>query len=534
VLLRRALRGLWCVGLIAMLGCAEDSLSGPQRPELPADDAPGGLDAGISDHTACTPNLASIQSAIFSTQCATAGCHFGKTAAAALDLSRSDVGSLLISQAASSCANQLLVVPGKPDSSLLLLKMNGHVPVGCGEPMPPASAAMSGDRLECVRSWIAGLSVAADADAGAGSIDAAVDAGGCQSCGTASCLDVSADPQHCGACNVSCPTGTTCGGGTCQCPTGLALCNGACVDLKADTKHCGSCTTTCGAGSTCNAGACVCGTGFTSCNGACVEVATDPNNCQGCNIKCTSTQLCTPSGCSSTASCGSLTKCGTACVDTTASLSNCGGCGIACAGGQSCQAGTCVCPSGGTLCSGACSDTRTSQLNCGACGRACPTGTTCSSGACACDSGKTLCGSTCIDTNADANNCGGCGIVCGAGKACTQGVCACAGGPVGFASVSSILVDNCTNSGCHAGTVPKEGLNLTAAKAYAELVNVKAAQCTDGRMLVPSTGTGKSYLLQKLTGQGLCSGTQMPKAGSSISSSEIALIEAWICNGAKP
>lgn len=125
-------------------------------------------------------------------------------------------------------------------------------------------------------------------------------------------------------------------------------------------------------------------------------------------------------------------------------------------------------------------------------------------------------------------------MACGAGKVCSQGVCSCAGGPVGFASVSNIFVDNCTNSGCHAGAAPKEGLNLTATKAYSELVNVKASQCSDGRLLVPSTGTGKSYLLQKLTGQDLCSGTKMPKADSALSAADLALIQAWICNGAKP
>jgi hypothetical protein len=112
--------------------------------------------------------------------------------------------------------------------------------------------------------------------------------------------------------------------------------------------------------------------------------------------------------------------------------------------------------------------------------------------------------------------------------------CSCASGPVSFASVAPILADNCTNSGCHAGNMPKEGLDLTAAKAYAELVNVRAAQCKDGRVLVPTNGSGRSYLLQKLYGQNMCSGSQMPKAGVSVPSADLALIEAWICNGAPP
>jgi len=213
---------------------------------------------------------------------------------------------------------------------------------------------------------------------------------------------------------------------------------------------------------------------------------------------------------------------------------NCGGCNKPCAAGQACQAGSCVCPNGGTLCGGTCIDTRTSALNCGGCGKVCPGGTTCSAGVCSCGAGKTLCGSSCVDVQSDADNCGGCGVVCGGGKSCVMGSCACVGGPVSFSAVAPILADNCTNNGCHVGTMPKEGLNLSASKAYAELVNVKATQCNDGRLLVPSNGMGASYLMQKLLGQNMCSGSRMPKADTSLPAADLALIQAWICNGAQP
>jgi len=44
----------------------------------------------------------------------------------------------------------------------------------------------------------------------------------------------------------------------------------------------------------------------------------------------------------------------------------------------------------------------------------------------------------------------------------------------------------------------------------------------------PST----SYLLNKLTGQGICAGTQMPARGQSLPSAQIESIRAWICQGA--
>ena len=425
-------------------------MSGPDRPELlddrlvpPLDGGGESMDGAVVE-APCSPTLSSIQSTIFGVACATAGCHVGKSAAAALDLTRADLSTLLVGRSASSCAGQTLVVPGKPEASLLLTKLNGHLPSGCGDPMPPAGPPLSAQRLACVSSWITSLSAS---DAGVGG-----DAGSCQTCGTSSCLDLSRDTQHCGACGVMCPASASCVQGACQCPAGLRACGDACIDITSNPSH-----------------------------------------CQGCNIKCASNQLCTPSGCSSTASCGALTQCGSACVDTTSSVSHCGACNMACASGQSCQAGTCVCPNGGKLCGG-----------------------------------------SCVDTTSNTSHCGACGVVCGAGKACVQGSCACAGGPVSFSQVAPILNDNCTNSGCHAGVMPKEALNLTSAKAYAELVNVRASQCSDGRLLVPTSGTGKSYLLQKLRGEDMCSGSKMPKADTTLPSQELSLIEAWICNGAAP
>jgi hypothetical protein len=528
---RRGVRYAAGFVLVATLvACDAADLDGPHRPALPFVDVPhDALDAGVGDAdaavTACSPTLPSLQSTILMPLCATAGCHAGKSAAAALDFTRADVGPSLISVAASSCDGHTLVVPGDPDASLLLAKMSGHVPSGCGEVMPPGSSGVAPNLLECVRGWIGALARTSDAGAG--------DGAACESCGSSSCVDLTQDALHCGTCATRCPSGSGCVAGQCQCPTGFSLCNGLCVDLRSDPAHCGSCTQNCGANSICDAGQCACSTGLTNCSGSCVETRSDPNHCQGCNITCSAGQLCTPTGCSS-GGCGGLTKCGSACVDTMNSLSHCGGCGVACAPGQTCQAGDCVCPNSASLCGSTCTDTTSNALNCGSCGHACPPDTTCNAGSCACAGGKTLCGDACLDTNSDPRNCGGCGVVCGAGKTCMQGSCACASGPVSFASVASILADNCTNAGCHAGVAPKEGLNLTAAKAYAELVNVKASQCNDGRLLVPTNGSGQSYLLQKLYGQSMCSGSKMPKADSMLPAGELALIEGWICNGAKP
>lgn len=78
--------------------------------------------------------------------------------------------------------------------------------------------------------------------------------------------------------------------------------------------------------------------------------------------------------------------------------------------------------------------------------------------------------------------------------------------------------------------MPSAGLPLANGQSYSALVN-QPAGCGGG-LLVKAGDVGGSYLYNKVTGAGMCSGSKMPK-GKTLSSNQIALIEAWICNGAK-
>jgi hypothetical protein len=79
--------------------------------------------------------------------------------------------------------------------------------------------------------------------------------------------------------------------------------------------------------------------------------------------------------------------------------------------------------------------------------------------------------------------------------------------------------------------MPKEGLDLSVGKSYADLVNVAASQCSTRKLVLPGD-PANSYLMQKMLGVNMCSGSQMPKAGVTIPGNELQAISNWICAGA--
>jgi hypothetical protein len=129
-------------------------------------------------------------------------------------------------------------------------------------------------------------------------------------------------------------------------------------------------------------------------------------------------------------------------------------------------------------------------------------------------------------------NCGACGNTCAAGQTCAAGACTCGNASVSFAAdVQPIFTQSCATNGCHKGAMPQQGMNLSAGQAYQEIVNVTAAQCSDGRKRVLPGQPSESYLIDKMMDVDLCSGTKMPKL-SMLGSGTIATVSNWICAGA--
>lgn len=189
------------------------------------------------------------------------------------------------------------------------------------------------------------------------------------------------------------------------------------------------------------------------------------------------------------------------------------------------------CADGTSLCDGACVDTETDPLHCGACGRICDAA--CSAGECVamCPEPTENCAGACVDLRTSSEHCGACGRTCESGQVCSAGDCSC-GTQVSFAGdIQPIFDADCNRGGCHGGASPAGGLDLTAGRAYQELVDAASEQCS-GRVRVVPGDAEASYLYDKLVGVDLCAGSRMPKGAAPLGPADTDAIRAWICAGA--
>jgi hypothetical protein len=98
--------------------------------------------------------------------------------------------------------------------------------------------------------------------------------------------------------------------------------------------------------------------------------------------------------------------------------------------------------------------------------------------------------------------------------------------------VQPIFTRDCTSGACHGSRNPAQNLDLSSAAAsYMNLVNVASGQCAMTKRVLPSQ-PDMSYLMWKLMGTGTCfSGSRMPK-GAPLSAADQATIRGWIAAGA--
>lgn len=100
--------------------------------------------------------------------------------------------------------------------------------------------------------------------------------------------------------------------------------------------------------------------------------------------------------------------------------------------------------------------------------------------------------------------------------------------------VQPIFTASCAFSGCHAGSSPAVGQNLSAGQAWGSIVNVPSQE-VPALMRVRPSAPDSSYLVHKIQGtQGTVggSGGRMPLGGAPLTADQIAIIRAWIAAGA--
>ncbi len=107
-----------------------------------------------------------------------------------------------------------------------------------------------------------------------------------------------------------------------------------------------------------------------------------------------------------------------------------------------------------------------------------------------------------------------------------------AGAPTLTQLQTDIFTPSCAKSGCHAGSSPQQGMNLSAGQTFGNIVAVASQEAPPLNRVQPGD-PDNSYLVQKIEGTASVGG-RMPLDGPPfLSNAQIQSIRAWIAAGAE-
>jgi len=137
--------------VLALAACGGGSGEGLDANGQPLSSASGSA-SGSSSAAPLAPTLTSIQANVFSVNCAISGCHGGGTVQFGLSLDPGFSAGNLINVASPQDATLIRVIPGNPDGSLLIRKLEGTQTVGIQ--MPAFSPPLPQATIDVIRHWI--------------------------------------------------------------------------------------------------------------------------------------------------------------------------------------------------------------------------------------------------------------------------------------------------------------------------------------------------------------------------------------------
>lgn len=252
---------------------------------------------------------------------------------------------------------------------------------------------------------------------------------------------------------------------------------------------------------------------YSDCNADCRGRECGSDDCGGSCGSCSDAQICTEQG-----NC----VCAPDCVGRACGPDGCGG-----------QCGECTAPascndSGQCVCIPECDGLECGNDGCGGSCGTCPTDQVCDAGACV-----TPCTPQCTGLECGADGCGGSCGSCARGQDCGAGQCAWKDST--FGDIYPGLVTNgCADTRCHNADKKAAQLDLSSQSiAYEQLVGRVSSQCGD-RLLVAANDPDSSYLVHKVEGIQICSGSKMPKRGEGLTLAQQNDLRAWIATGARP
>lgn len=150
------------IGILAIIlaACGPGSGEGLDRNGNPLG-APGGAVGGGSGGgnllppvPGLAPTLDSIQTNVFSIDCAVPGCHGGAGAQQGLRLDPGFAYGNLVNVASPRDPNLIRVIPGDPDNSFIVHKLEGTQTLG--DRMPQGGPYLPQSTIDVMRQWIAG------------------------------------------------------------------------------------------------------------------------------------------------------------------------------------------------------------------------------------------------------------------------------------------------------------------------------------------------------------------------------------------